>query len=369
MKILDRYIIGKFLGTFVFMMVLLSLIVLVVDVQQKIPRIANATAINPEYTVGYFLIHFYPFWIVYLLVTFIAILVFITVIFFTSRLANNTEIVAYISSGASFHRFARPYLLASGFIAIVTLGVNHYILPWANIQKNELEAYTYNSTAKQKLLGSVSITTQLTPYEYIFINSYNKKDKRGSGFSYQKYDKNKKLIYQLSAMDVSWKEELKRFELNSFLERKVLKDDSEKLNNGIVKNIDFGYPPEELFPDQLLGQNKSTPELLKFIKREREKGNGNLNTYLNDLHQRTSLPVSIIILTFLALSLSSQKKRGGLGVNLAIGIALAFIFVFSFEALKVVSENKTLTPIVAMWLPNMVFAPLALILYFRRANQ
>lgn len=364
MKILDAYIIKKFLGTFGFMMVLLSLIVLVVDVQQKVPRIeANG------YKVSYFLIHYYPFWIIYLLVTFLAILVFISVIFFTSRLANNTEIVAIISSGASFHRFARPYLMASGFIALITLGVSHFVLPWANIQKNELEAYTYNDSNREKLLGNTSITTQLSPNEYIFINSYNKKERRGSGFSYQKYDKDKRLIYQLSSVDVNWQEKTKKFELSSYLEKTILKNDTEILKDGGQKLISFGHPPEELFPDQLLGQNKTTPELLKFIKREREKGNSNLNTYLNDLHQRTALPASIIILTFLALSLSSQKKRGGLGVNLAIGIALAFVFVFSFEALKVVSENKTLTPLLAMWLPNIVFAPLALILYLKRANQ
>lgn len=364
MKILDKYIIKKFLGTFGFMMALLSIIVLVIDVQQKVPRIEGN-----GYKVSYFLIHYYPFWIIYLLVTFLSILVFISVIFFTSRLANNTEIVAIISSGASFHRFSRPYLVASSMIAIIALIVNHFVLPWANIQKNELEAYTYNEVNREKLLGNAAITTQLSPNEYIFINSYNKKEKRGSGFSYQKYDKNKKLIYQLSSSDVAWKKDKKYFELNSFLEKTVLKDDSEKLNIGSTRTISFGHPPEELFPDQLLGQNKTTPELLRFIKREKEKGNGNLNTYLNELYQRTSMPVSVIILTFLALSLSSQKKRGGLGVNLAIGIALAFIFVFSFEALKVVSENKTLTPLLAMWLPNIVFAPLALILYFRRANQ
>jgi lipopolysaccharide export system permease protein len=105
------------------------------------------------------------------------------------------------------------------------------------------------------------------------------------------------------------------------------------------------------------------------VNREKEKGNANLNTYLNELHQRTSMPFSVIILTFLALSLSSQKKRGGLGINLAIGIGLAFVFVFCFEVLKVVSQNKGLTPLVAMWIPNMVFGPIALFLYFRRANQ
>lgn len=134
-------------------------------------------------------------------------------------------------------------------------------------------------------------------------------------------------------------------------------------------NKGFGHPPEELFPDVLLGQNKTTPELIRFIDREKEKGNANLNNYLNELYQRTSMPVSVIILTFLGLSLSSQKKRGGLGLNLAIGIALAFVFVFSFEVLKVVSANKTLTPLFAMWLPNLVFGPVALYLYFKRANQ
>ena len=118
-----------------------------------------------------------------------------------------------------------------------------------------------------------------------------------------------------------------------------------------------------------MGQTKITPDLLVFIEREKQKGNANLNTYLNELHQRTSMPVSIIILTFLALSLSSQKRRGGLGSNLAIGITLAFVFVFSFEALKVVSANKTISPLLAMWIPNMVFGPLAAILYFKRANQ
>ncbi len=364
MGIIDRYIIKKYLGTFGFILILLSVVVLVIDVQAKVPRIEQS-----GFTVSHFLINYYPFWIVYLIMTFMSILVFISVIFFTSRMANNTEIVAIISSGASFHRFARPYLITSLFIGIVSLLINHFVLPWANIQKNELEAYTMNSVNKEKVLGSAPVSAQINPNEYIFISNYNKKDRRGSGFAFQRFDKNKKLIYQLSSSEVSWDEKKKVFVMYNFYEKTVNKDDTEKLNNGNMIEKSFGHPPEELFPDQLLGQNKTTPDLVKFIQREKEKGNSNLNTYLNELYQRTSMPVSIIVLTFLALSLSSEKRRGGLGLNLAIGIALAFVFVFSFEALKVVSENKTLTPMVAMWLPNFVFAPIALILYLRRANQ
>ena len=364
MKIIDRYIIKKYLGTFGFMLLLLSIVVLVIDVQEKSPRIERS-----GYTVTYFLTHYYPFWIIYLIMTFMSILIFISVIFFTSKMANNTEIVAIISSGTSFHRFAKPYLYTSLFIAFLCLIINHFVLLWANIKKNALEAYTYNEANKEKTLGSSPVSAQINLNEYVFFASYNKKEKRGTGLSYQKFNKDKKMLYQLTAAEANWDANKKIFSMSNYQEKTVNKDDSEKLSEGNIKEISFGHPPEELFPDQLLGQNKTTPELLKFIKREKEKGNGNLNTYLNELYQRTSMPASVVILTFLALSLSSQKKRGGLGMNLAIGIALAFVFVFSFEALKVVSENKTLPPLLAMWLPNIVFAPLALLLYLKRANQ
>ncbi len=367
--IIDKYIIKKYLGTFSFMLILLSIVVLVIDVQSKIPRIQSATELDPKLNVTYFLIHFYPFWIINLVMTFLSILVFISVIYFTSRMANNTEIVAVISSGASFHRFARPYLLTSVFIAGISLVINHFVLPWANIKKNELEAYTYNARNKEKVLGTAPASAQISRTEYIFVNSWNKREQRGSGFIFQKFDKDRKMIYELKASDVYWDKDKKQFVLNSYLEKTINKDNSAKLGNGSELRKSYGHSPEELFPNELLGQNKTTPELLKFIAREKEKGNSNLNTHLNELYQRTSMPVSIIILTFLALSLSSQKKRGGLGINLAVGISLAFVFVFSFEALKVVSENKSMSPILAMWFPNIVFFPLAAYLYLKRANQ
>ncbi len=364
MKIIDLYVIKKYLGTLIFMLALLSIIVLVVDVQSKTPRIESN-----GFTVGYFLLNFYPFWILNLILTFMSILVFITVIFFTSRMANNTEIVAIVSSGASFHRFAKPYLITSILIACVTLALNHFILPWANIKKNVLEPYTYNAINKEKLLGNMTIASNLNPSEYIFVNSYNKKENRGSGYMYQKFDKNKKLIYQITAMDITWDTKKKNFLVTNYAERTAGKNDTEILGNGTSKVQDFKLPPSELFPDKLVAQNKTTPELLEMIKREKMKGNSNVTSFYNELYQRTSMPVSIIILTFLGLSLSSQKKRGGLGLNLALGIALAFLFVFSFQVLNVVSENKTLPPLLAMWLPNIVFAPVAAYLYIKRANQ
>ncbi len=364
MKIIDLYIIRKYLGTFGFMLALLSIIVLVIDVQAKAPRIESN-----GFKVSEFLINFYPFWIVNLIITFMSILVFISVIFFTSKLANDTEIVAIISSGASFHRFARPYLITSGFIALSALAINHFVLPLANMKKNELEPYTYNAKKREGFTGTSEVATQLSRQEYIFLKSYNRKEKRGNGIFYQKFNDKQQLVYQINGAEFSWQPDKKQFQISDYLIKTFLPDQKEKLEQGSVMLKDFGLPPEELFPDVLLGQNKTTPDLLTFIDREKQKGNANLNDYLNELHQRTSMPFSVIVLTFLGLSLSSEKKRGGLGMNLAIGIALAFVFVFSFEALKVVSANQTLPPALAMWLPNIIFTPIALFLYLRRANQ
>lgn len=353
------------MGTLVFMLALLSIIIVVIDVQSKAPRIETN-----GYTVSYFLVHFYPYLMLYYIITFFSILVFITVIYFTSRIANNTEIVAYISSGASFHRFAKPYLVASLVIAAGILLINHFVLPWSNIKKNELEIYTMSTVKREKFTANKQISTQLNPQEYIFINSYNRQTNRGSGYLYQKFDQNKKLLHQINATEIYWDEKKKVFVISNYLEKISGKEETEQLKNGDTKEQNFKHPPEELFPNELLGQNKTTPDLIRFIRTEKDKGNSNINTYLNELHQRTAMPISVVILTFLALSLSSQKKRGGLGLNLALGISIAFVFVFSFEVLKMLSsEDGFFSPLFAMWLPNIVFGSLAFYLYWKRANQ
>jgi len=363
-KIIDRYIIKKFLGTLGFMLAIILIIVLVIDVQAKIPRIESN-----GFTTGYFLVNFYPFWLIYLVITFMSILVFITVIYFTSRMANNTEIVAIISSGSSFHRFARPYLISAVMLAFVSLSINHFILPWANIKKNKLIIYTYSASNRSKFTDSRQVSARLSPSEYVFIKSYTPQEKRGYSYLYQKFDENKKLIHQITASNINWDEEKNVFLLKHYYEKITKEDNTEEISKGDQKYQDLGSYPEEIFPDELLGENKTTPELIKFINKEKEKGNANVAAYQNELHTRTSMPFSIIVLSFLALSLSSQKKRGGLGTNIATGIALAFIFVFSFEVLKVISSSRTIPPLLAMWIPNLIFGPIAIYLYVKRANQ
>lgn len=370
MNIIDRYIFKKLFGTLFFILFLLSVIVVVIDVQQKSPRIEQlAKTVDKSYTLGYFLLNYYPFWMLYLIMTFMSILVFISIIFFTSKLANNTEIVAVISSGISFHRFAYPYFLSGLILAIFSLAFNHFILPWANVKKNKLEAYTYTQGAKDKLLGKTQIAVRISDNQYVFISIYDRADFSGSGFKYQKYDKNGKLEEQILANRMNWDEKKKKFILYDYLQRKNISPTKQELQNGVSREMDLGNVPQELFPDLLLGQNKTTPELISFIENERKKGNTSINAYLNELHQRTSMPVSIFILSILALSLTSEKRRGGIGINLAIGVGMAFVFVFSFEVLKVVAENNTIAPFWAMWIPNIIFGIITILLYWRRARQ
>lgn len=364
MGILDRYIIRKFLGWLAGILGVLTLIVMIVDVQSKTPRIQDS-----PYSVGHFLLHFYPYWMLYLIITFLSIAVFLSIIIFTSQMANNTEIVAIISGGASFHRFARPYIHTALALMIFTLTANHFLLPWANVKKNELIIYIVNREERKKYLSTQSIATQISANEYIFVHQYDPRQQRGTGYQYQKFDAKGKLTHQIISDSIRWDAKAKNFKLRQFLEKTIKPNNSEILANGDLRVQDFRLSPEELFPNDLQAENKTTPELLNFIQREKDKGNTSINSYLNELHTRTAMPISIFILSILALSLSSQKRRGGIGLNIAIGIATAFAFIFSFEIFKVLSVNQVLPPLLAVWIPNIIFGGLSIHLYLKRARE
>lgn len=364
MGILDRYIIRKFLGWLTGILGVLTLIVIIVDVQSKTPRIQDS-----PYSIGHFLLHFYPYWMLYLIITFLSIAVFLSIIIFTSQLANNTEIVAIISGGVSFHRFAKPYIYTAVGLMMLTLVTNHFLLPWANIKKNELIVYILNREERKQYLSSQSIATQISANEYIFIHQYDPIQKKGSGYQYQSFTPKGKLTHQIIADSIRWDEKAKHFKLRQFLEKRIKPNDTESITNGTLREQDFQLSPEELFPNNLQAENKTTPELITFIQYEKNKGNQNINTYLNELHTRTAMPISIFILCILALSLSSQKRRGGIGLNIAIGIALAFTFIFSFEIFKVFAINQIIPPLLAVWIPNIIFGVLSAYLYKKRAEQ
>jgi len=200
MKILDAYILKKFFSTMVFIFALLLLIFIVIDVNEKYNRLSSSN-------LGIFdaLQHYYPYFTLWAINNFFSIIIFISVILFTSRMANQTEIVAIISSGVSFYRFSRPYFIGAILIASLSFITNHYVLAWSNIKKNEFNTkYLLYQRQKNEYQQSQQINSQLSPTEYLFINSYNRISKDGNGLLYQQFDDRNTLIHEIRADQIVW---------------------------------------------------------------------------------------------------------------------------------------------------------------------
>lgn len=358
MKLLDRYIIRNFVGTFIFMTTLLALIVLVIDFSQKFDKIPSVAEALTDY---------YPFFLLWIVNTFLPIGVFISAIYFTSRLTNQTEIVAMTSGGMSFFRLTRPYLVVAIGIGLTSFVVNHYFLPKANVYKNEY-FYTHLQprSKKSEYYKGRPISSQISPDEYVFVHNYNRRTQNGSGFLYQKFE-GLELVYSLRANDLIWIEKDSIYKLNNYYERFVRPGQLDSLAHGRKLEQKFSVSPDELLPEGYVAETMNSFELSKFINREKFKGSASISFYLNELYQRSSLPFSSVILTLLALSLGSVKRRGGIGINLAIGIFMAFIYIFGNEASKVLANVGNISPLLATWLSNIVFGVITMFLYIRRA--
>lgn len=346
------------------MVLILSTIAVIVDLSQKLGRIndSGSTAFSA-------LTQFYPYWSIWIINTFLPIAVFITVIYFTSRLTMQTEIVGVLSGGISFYRFTLPYVWVAIFLAVSALVVGNIVLPWANIKKNKYEyVHMLSNSKKEEYYKRQRIGSQISPDEFVFVDSYDRTEKLGSSFMYQKFDSTE-LKKQIIASSFNWNDKDSTYALMSVYTREINKDKTEKLNYEANTNLKLPASPDEILPEEYVAETMNTFELNEFIQKQKAKGSANVNTYENELNNRLSVPFSTIILTLLALSLSSKKRRGGIGINLAVGISLAFVYIFFSQTTSTFSEKGYVSPLVASWIPNIVFGLLTLFLYFRRARS
>ncbi len=346
------------------MVLILSTIAVIVDLSQRLGRISDSGS-----TASSALINYYPYWSIWIINTFLPIAVFITVIYFTSRLTMQTEIVGVLSGGISFYRFTLPYIWVAVFLAASALLVGNVILPWANIKKNKYH-YTHmlSNNDKEEYYKRQRIGSQISPDEFVFVDSYDRTEKLGSSFMYQKFDSTE-LKKQIIASSFNWNDKDSTYALMSVYTRDINKDKTEKLNYEANTNLKLPASPDEILPEEYVAETMNTFELNEFIQKQKAKGSANVNTYENELNNRLSGPFSTIILTLLALSLSSKKRRGGIGINLAVGISLAFVYIFFSQTTSTFSEKGYVSPLVASWIPNIVFGLLTLFLYFRRARS
>ena len=349
MKKIDWYIFKRYLVTFTAMLLMFIPIGIIIDVSEKINRmIENKVAFKDV------LVYYYGFTIYFANLLF-PIFLFLSIIWFTSKLANNSEIIAILSSGISFTRFLRPYLIGATLVSFVTLLMGFFILPDASEKYWDFR-YTYLKKNVETRQTS-DIFRQVTPNEYMYVSSYNVLSKTGFDFIYEKFNGNK-LEYKLYANRVKYNEKTKDYSLFNYVKRTVGK------NGDVIEKQEkltrkFEFEPDDLTPVVYVAETMNIFDLVKFIDKERAKGSSNLDVYLVVLYKKFSIPASAFILTIIAVAVSAMKRRGGMGVNLAIGILVAFSFVFFDKIFGTLAEKSSIPPIVAVWFPNFVFGILA----------
>lgn len=362
MRILDKYILKKYLSSFILVLTLLIPIAIAIDVSEKVDKFLR----HANLSVGEIIRDYYVNFVVIYGNTFMPLALFIAVIFFTSKLAGNTEIIAIHSAKISFTRFLKPYFIGATIVTVFALTMNHFVVP----KSNEIfDGFSRNYLKKKKLNSNFisNINLQLGPNDYIFIKNYTIDRNIGYNFSYEIFEDNK-LTQKLMADNIRWIKKDSSYTLVNYRKRIILKD-RDSIVYGSKLDTVFDFQPKDLVNIDYMAKEMNSIKLYKYINQAKERGVSNLNSYLVELHKRTSLPISSYILTFLAVSLASKKRRGGMGVNLAIGITLMFIYVFFLKIAEVLGAGADTNSFVMVWIPNIIFGALALYLYLKNAKN
>ncbi|HEX9825671.1 MAG TPA: LptF/LptG family permease [Flavobacteriaceae bacterium] len=354
MKILDWYILKRYIFTFLMMLLLFIPIGITVNLAEKIGKILEKQV--PFSAVAMYYLDF----TIYFANLLFPIFLFLSVIWFTSKLANNTEIVAFLSSGVSFSRFLRPYMIGATVIAIVALVLGLYLTPIASKGYNQF-VYKYLSN-KKEVLQSANVFRQINDNDYIYVSNFDVKNKSGNYFTLEHFEDNV-LKYKLSANNIKYMDADSSYRLINYVKRTIGEND-DVIETSRRKDTLFTFDLDDLTPVEYIAETLQYGELDSFIEKEKKRGSSNIGRYEVVKYKKWSLPVSVFILTIIAVAVSSIKRRGGMGVNLAFGITIAMIYVFFDKVFGVMAEQSDFPPLIAVWFPNVVFGILAIYLLY-----
>ncbi len=357
-KKLDWYIIKKFLSTFFFAIMVLAIISCVIDYSEKVDNIVQKKA--PLLVV----LNYYKNFVPHITALLFPLFIFIATIFFTSKLAYKSEIIAMLSSGVSFQRFLRPYFIAGGFLCMVSLIANHWIIPIANRQRVEFED-TYINDAMFVIPGE-NVHLAYSKDAYIYIQNFNFSTGAGSRFTAEKMH-GTLLQEKLMAENINYDSIKKTWHLSQVV---IRRNDSLKERVTFLPQMDIKYPftPDDLNRNEELKEALTTPELKAFIATEQLRGRESLNPFFVELYRRTSQPFAGLILTVIGACIASRRIRGGSGFHLALGIAISAIYIMFGQLSTTFSTKGNLSPQIAVWIPNIIFAAVAYFLYRREVK-
>lgn len=350
---IDKYIIKKFIGTYFFALLLIIGIVIIFDISEKIDDF-----VDNEAPLKVIIFNYYSNFIPYFMNMFSPMFVFIAVIFFTSKLAANSEIIAILAGGISFKRLMYPYMLSAFAIAAFSLALNLFVIPPAN--KGRL-AFEHEYIKKKYENTGRNLHYQISPGNFMYVESFTKWNNTARNFTLETIDK-QKIKSKLSAESAQWDStkhcwKLKNYHLRQYIGNSEIIKTGESLDTALVITVDDFYRKKNVV------ETLNYVELNDLIEMQQLRGDQMVKYALIEKHTRFAMPFSAFILTIIGVSLSSKKRRGGIGLNIGVGIALSFSYILFLRFSQMFVHTGTLPPSIALWLPNFIFAIVAVFLY------
>jgi lipopolysaccharide export system permease protein len=354
LKILDLYVIRKFLSTFFLSIVLILSIVVIFDLSEKIDDFIESGAGLREIIFEYYL-NFIP----YFAVLFSSLFAFIAVIYFTSRMAYNTEIIAILNSGMSFRRFLVPYLISASVIAAGAFYLSDQVIPKANKVKLDFEEkYVRKAPVKFK---TKDFHRQIEPGVYIYLQNYSNVSKVGYNFTIEKFEDGE-LVSKMFADQIRWDTAVNKWEARRYYIR-TIDGLNETLEEGKMIDTTLAIHPDDFQMRLTIVETMSLKELDDFIDKQLMQGETNITSYQIERHNRIAFPFSLFILTMIGVAVSSRKMRGGIGLQIAIGVVISFSYILFTQFSKQFAIGGLLPVMAAVWLPNLFFLIIAFVLF------
>jgi lipopolysaccharide export system permease protein len=358
MNKLDWYIVKKFLGTFFFTLALILLIVIVFDISEKIDDFLES-----EVTIKSIIMDYYLNFIPYFGNLFSPLFIFISVIFFTSKMANDTEIIAILNSGMSFRRLLKPFMISAVVLGVLSFVLGNFIIPSSNSERINFENKYLNS---KRYSRAKNIHMQIEPGQYIYMESFNSTRNIGYKFTLENF-RNGKLISKLKSDYIQYDTLSQKWTINKY-EIREFGENGETISNGTTIDTSINLSPHDFTKRKSLVETMNMFELNEYIADEELKGSEQLVYHKIEKHKRVAFPFASIILTLIAVAIASRKTRGGIGIHLGIGILIAFTYILFMQVSTTFATNSNLAPALAVWIPNLCYMVLAGALLFRASK-
>ncbi|MDR1780880.1 MAG: LptF/LptG family permease [Tannerella sp.] len=357
LKKIDYYIIRQFLGTFVFSILLMIVITVVFDANEKLDYF-----LKPEVSLHAIIFDYYFNFIPYFISLFSPLFTFISVILFTSKLADRSEIIAILSNGISFKRLMLPYMISATIIAVCNFVLTAFVIPPASITRIDFQN-TYIKNKKVDYGNNIQLEAQ--PGVFAYFDNYRDASRMGYRFSLDHFV-DKTLVSRLTASSIKY-DSLYQWTIIDY----VIRDFDgmyERITTGSRKDTTLTFAPSDFLISENDCETMTTPQLARHISRQKQRGIGNVQLFEIEYHQRFATIFSFFILTLIGVSLSSRKIKGGMGVNIGIGIGLSFSYILFSKITSTFAISGFVSPFVAVWIPNLLYAAITVYLYRKAPN-